>query len=299
VPRPLLLDVDTGVDDAMALALAARLDDHRLVAVTTVAGNVPVDVATINTQRVLSWLSVDVPIHRGMSAPLARPLHTAREHHGHDGLGGWAIPAEPAKLASASAPEAIIQLASRHRGEITFAFVGPLTNLAVALMLEPRVVDWVPRLVIMGGAFFVPGNTTADAEFNIFADPEAAARVSRSGMRATWVPLDVTHQTGLTRDAWERLAEAIDPGVVLVREVTRRTLTELKRPRSYLHDPLAVAVVEQPDVVGTATGTVVVDTGETMRGRTRLAAAVGSEIAVQVATDVDQSAFSRLFGTLA
>jgi inosine-uridine nucleoside N-ribohydrolase len=299
LPRPMLIDVDTGIDDAIALALASRLDDHRLVAVTTVAGNVPVEVATANTQRVLSWMGVDVPIHRGMSEPLIRPLYTAREHHGRDGLGGWAIPAEPAQLSATSAPEAIVELAGRHRGELTFVFVGPLTNLAVALMLEPRITDWVHRLVIMGGAFFTPGNTTELAEFNIFADPEAASRIARSWANAIWVPLDATRQAGFTLAAWERLASAADPGAVLVREVTRRTLTELKRPQSHLHDPLAVAVAEQPGVVETRTGTVVVELGEAMRGRTRLAGAERSDSVAHVAVGVDQEGFSQLFSRLA
>src|SRR5262245_54589979 len=119
--RPLLMDVDTGIDDAMAIALATHLETHELIAVTTVAGNVPVEVGTLNSLRVLEWLGADVPVYRGMDAPLARPLWSAQEFHGEDGLGGWAEPFARRTVEDVSAPEAIIQLARRHRGDITFA----------------------------------------------------------------------------------------------------------------------------------------------------------------------------------
>jgi inosine-uridine nucleoside N-ribohydrolase len=295
----MLLDVDTGVDDAVAIALASRLESHELVALTTVAGNVPVEIATANTLAVAAWMGIDVPIYRGMSEPLARPLHTAREHHGFDGLGGWKPPVAPAKLETETAPEAIVRLAREHRGEITFVFVGPLTNLAVALSLEPRITEWVDRLVIMGGAFAVPGNTTAVAEFNIYADPEAAAKVARSAMRAEWVGLDATHETGVTRAHWERLEDSDDPGHVLVREVTRRTLTELNRPRFYLHDPLAVAVAESQGAVEMWVGQVVVDVGEFERGKTRLTEAVADEVASIGARHVNHGVFNAILGRLA
>lgn len=295
--RPLLLDVDTGVDDAMAIALASRLENHDLVALTTVAGNVPIDIATRNTLRIAGWLGLDIPVHQGMSAPLVRRLHTAREHHGNDGLGGWDAPESQSTARDARAPEVIIRLAREHQGDITFVFVGPLTNLAVALTLEPRVAEWVDRLVIMGGAFFNPGNVTAHAEFNIYVDPEAAAQVARV-MPATWVGLDATHQAGFTRSMWDGLRDANDTGAVLAREVTRRTLVEQERPRSYLHDPLAVAVAEDTEVVSTRKGRIVVDTGEARRGETRVAVPAEGDVVSRVAQVVDQERFMALFGNV-
>jgi inosine-uridine nucleoside N-ribohydrolase len=292
--RPLLLDVDTGVDDAVAIALATTLQAHELVAVTTVAGNVPIEYATDNTLRVLGWLRKEIPVYRGASQPLVRPLHTAREHHGYDGLGGWEIPVDAGTTADATAAEAIIRLARENRGEITFVFVGPLTNLAIALNLEPRVADWVHRLVIMGGAFFTGGNVTTHAEFNIYVDPEAAAAVAHSGINATWVGLDVTHQTNITPEQWQSLGDAVEPGAVLVREVTRRTLVELGRPTFHLHDPLAVAIAELPGIAAYEHGGVTIDTTEHYRGTTRLSAAVGTDIASQVARSVDQQAFDSV-----
>lgn len=292
--RPLLLDVDTGVDDAIAITLASRLQNHNLVALTTVAGNVEIEVATRNTLRVMDWLGLDIPVYRGMSAPLVRPLRDAREHHGDDGLGGWDAPDARSSIEDQVAPEAIVRLAREHRGEITFVFVGPLTNLAVALNLEPRLVDWVHKLVIMGGAFFRAGNVTPNAEFNIFVDPEAAAMVART-IPATWVGLDATHQAKLTRAAWDRLQDASDPGAVLAREVTRRTLIERKGQQAHLHDPLAVAVAEDSDVVSSVKGRIVVDITEERRGETRVASAAQGDVVSGVAQDVDQERFVSLF----
>lgn len=297
--RPMLLDVDTGVDDAVAIALASRLESHELVALTTVAGNVPVEYSTANTQTVAGWMRIDVPIYRGMSEPLARPLFDAREHHGLDGLGGWKPEVSLPEIQSETAPEAIVRLARRHQGEITFVFVGPLTNLAVALSLEPRIVDWVDRLVIMGGAFFARGNTTQAAEFNVYADPEAAANVARSGMNGIWVPLDATHQTGVTRAQWERLEGSDDRGHVLVREVMRRSLTELNRPKFHLHDPLAVAVAEIDGLVGVRRGRILVDTGPFERGRTLLVQPAAGEAVGVAAVQVDGAAFGAVMERLA
>lgn len=295
MPRPLLLDVDTGVDDAIALALATSFIELELLAVCTVAGNVSVEHATHNTLAVLDWMGVDRPVYRGMSAPLVRPLHTAREHHGPTGLGNWDIPASGRREEDVSAPEAMIRLAREHAGEIVFVCTGPLTNLAVALTLEPRLVDWVERLVVMGGSFFNRGNVTPQAEFNVFADPEAAALVARSGMRATWVGLDVTRQTLFRRADWDRLGDdANSRGARLMRAVLRRSFEELGLPGFPMHDPLTVAVAEQPDVVGVERGEVLVDVGPHRRGETRVSAAIVGEAACDVSTTVDTAGFERL-----
>lgn len=290
----MLLDVDTGVDDAVAIALASRLDAHELVALTTVAGNVPVDYATANTLTVAAWLGLDVPVYRGMSEPLARPLFDAREHHGYDGLGGWKPDVSRPSIQDVSAPEAMIRLARERAGDITFVCVGPFTNLAVALSLEPRLAEWVDRVVLMGGAFLLRGNTTPAAEFNVYADPEAAALVARSGLNVTWVPLDATYQTRITPEQWQGLASTTVASEVLVREVTRRSLMELERPHFYLHDPLAVAVAESAEIVGTRSGRVVVDVGAFERGRTLLVDSIADEPVAQVALDVNQDPFAAL-----
>jgi inosine-uridine nucleoside N-ribohydrolase len=203
---------------------------------------------------------------------------------------------EPAELSDTRAPQAIVELAERHRGEIAFVFVGPLTNLAVALKLEPRIAQWVERLVIMGGAFFNPGNVTEHAEFNIFVDPEAAACVAAAGFNATWVGLDATHNANLTRADWDKLTDD-SVAVTLVREVTRRSLVELGRPTFHLHDPLAVAVASEPESIYVVNGEVLIDTGEFRRGMTRCAETAPDRIAI-VARDVRHEAFDPVFNRL-
>lgn len=290
--RPLIMDVDTGVDDAMALALAVALPEHELVAVTTVAGNVPIERATDNTLRVLSWIGCDAPVYRGMSQPLARAFHTATDVHGIDGLGGWLEPVAARGIESVSAPEAIIQFARQHQGEIDGVFVGPLTNLAVALALEPQIAGWFRRITIMGGAFFGSGNVTPAAEFNIFVDPEAAAAVARSGLPATWIGLDVTHQVSVSEKIWRGLENATGPGAMLAREVCRQTFETRGLKKVHLHDPLAVAVAAYPDVVTARDGQVRIDVGNVARGETRLVEGDGGK---KVAASVDSGRFVDIF----
>lgn len=296
VRKPLLLDVDTGVDDAVAIALATRLDGHELIAVSTVAGNVPLEFTTTNTLRVLEWLGEEVPVYRGMSGPLSRPLVSAGHVHGDDGIGGWELPVPARSVEEMTAPEAIIRAARLHAGNIDFAFVGPLTNLAVALLLEPELPQLVSRLVIMGGAFFNPGNVTADAEFNIYVDPEAAALIAASGFNATWVGLDVTHQSVLERSRWEALEAAETREAELIREVYRQSFVSRGIERASLHDPLTVAVVERPDLVETVRGEISVDTGPFSRGRTRVSESFDGS--GQAAKTVDVEAFHAIFSRL-
>jgi purine nucleosidase len=146
----------------------------------------------------------------------------------------------------------------------------------------------------MGGAYYRPGNTTTHAEFNIYADPEAAARVATSGLPATWVGLDVTHQTLLTRAMWDELRDATAPAPVLAREVLRRTFEELGRPAFPMHDPLAVAVAETPALVGTEHGAVRIDVGELRRGETRIGPAYAADATGAVANHVNVAAFEAL-----
>jgi inosine-uridine nucleoside N-ribohydrolase len=292
------MDVDTGVDDAIAIALATRLTEHELLGVCTVAGNVPVADATRNTLAVLAWLNVDVPVYRGNALPLCRPLHDAREHHGAKGLGSWDIPLSPRHEDDVTAPEALVRLARERASELTLVCTGPLTNLATALSLEPRIAEWIPRLVIMGGAFYEHGNVTAHAEFNIYADPEAAARVAQSGMHATWIGLDVTRRTLLRRPDWDALAGASAPAAVLVREVLRRSFEELGRDAFPMHDPLALSVAERPELVDVEIGAVRVDVGEPLRGQTRVGAPYGADVASQVAKTVDADGFQAMLARL-
>lgn len=293
---PLLLDVDTGVDDALALALAVRAPNVELLGVTTVAGNVTLDHTTENTLRVLDALGAgDVPVHRGFSRPLARPLLEARNVHGEEGLGGYALPPASRGPERPSAPDFLIERILAMPGEVTLVCTGPLTNLAAAIALEPALPDALRRLVIMGGALG-RGNVTPYAEFNIYVDPEAAAQVF-AACRLTMVGLDVTQRTSLTRAAWERLDSGGDVVERLARGVTAQTFLERGRDEFYLHDPLAVGVALDPTLCAVKTGVIEVETATAWRaGKTSLIEQVDGPHAACV--DVDAPRFLRLFGEL-
>jgi inosine-uridine nucleoside N-ribohydrolase len=258
-PRRIILDVDTGTDDAIALGLAARSPGVELVAVTTVAGNVILPYTTDNTLRVLHHLgATDTAIHAGFSRPLARPLHDASEVHGNSGLGSLVLPESPAEARYPSAPQLIVDRLTAEPGAITLVFVGPLTNLAAAIALEPSLPELMAGLVVMGGALG-PGNVTHYAEFNIYCDPEAAAQVF-AACPLTMVGLDVSHQTILGRAAWERLAAIDTPEATLVRGAAADHFERRGKEGMYLHDPLALMVAIDPTLCEMKRGRVKVET---------------------------------------
>ena len=286
-PRPMVIDVDTGVDDAVALALAVGLDIP-LVAVTTVAGNVPIDAATRNTIDVLSYLdAVGVPVHRGASHPLVASYQAAMDVHGANGLGGVQLPRGLGGESSLAGPAAIIRAAEEHAGTLTVVTLGPLTNLAIALNVRPEIVRQIANVVVMGGSFFNPGNVTPHAEFNVYVDPDAASQVINAGFaNLTLVGLDVTHQTALTRDVWERIQEDATGSASLVRRILARTFTERAMDGFFLHDPLALAVAMFPDLVAGAPHQVAVTLNGDERGRTiARPASSGPRVATSVDTE--------------
>ncbi len=257
----LILDVDTGTDDAMALAFAVRSPAAELVAATTVAGNVPLPLTFENTRRVLHHLGAgDVPVHRGFGRPLVRPPLDARHVHGESGLGELVLPPAARGADRPSAPDLLVERITAAPGEITLVCVGPLTNLAAAIALEPALPEAIGRLVVMGGALG-RGNVTPHAEFNIHVDPEAAAQVF-AACRLTLVGLDVTERAALTRAGWERLAGLDTPEGRLVYGVNAGRFREPDRNESYLHDPLAVGVALDPSLCERRRGVLTVDTGD-------------------------------------
>ncbi len=179
--RTLLIDTDTASDDAVALIMALRSPEVRVAAITVVAGNVPVTQATSNALFAVEMCGADVPVYSGAEAPLFRKLETADWFHGADGLGDHGY--KPAKLRAVQshAVDALIQAVRDHPG-IEIVTLGPLTNLAMAVLREPKLAASVERCVVMGGAPCCVGNVTPAAEFNIWVDPEAARIVFQSGL---------------------------------------------------------------------------------------------------------------------
>jgi purine nucleosidase len=181
VPRPFLIDTDTASDDAVALIMALRAPDVEVVAITTVAGNVPVEQSTRNALYVAEICGSDVPVYAGADKPLLRPYQNATWFHGADGLGEHGYPPPKRSMERWHAADAIIAETEEHTG-LTIVTLAPLTNLALALARKPSIAGKIGRCVIMGGAPCCEGNVTPAAEYNIWVDPEAARLVVRSGI---------------------------------------------------------------------------------------------------------------------
>ncbi len=205
---PLILDVDTGIDDSLALLLACATPEVELVAVTCVAGNVPLEAVAANTRAVLELGGAGrVPVALGRDRPLARPLRTAEDTHGPRGLGHAKLPTATHPPVDAAAADLIVDAARSRPGEITLVTLGPLTNLALALEREPDLPRLLRGWTLMGGAYRVPGNTTPTAEWNVFVDPEAARACLTAWASAT-APDEATADAAPETTAPEQLAPA-------------------------------------------------------------------------------------------
>ena len=275
--RKVLLDVDTGVDDALALVFALRSPELDVRAITTVAGNTTVDKTLRNTLLLLDVLQAPaIPVARGAAGPLRRPLVTAEDVHGADGLGNATTVYPPPRRAplDRDATELILSTIAAERDQLTLVATGPLTNLARALEADPATFRLLGKLVVMGGAFRTWGNTGPVAEFNFFCDPEAARAVLEAGLDVTLVPLDVTERAVLPRAAVRALSQQRDSSLFqFVREFTvlwfdyHREVAGLDG--GHLHDPLAVAAVACPHLFRTVHTRVTVETaGELTAGMT-------------------------------
>lgn len=249
-----ILDTDPGVDDALAILLALASPELRVEALTTVAGNCSVEQGTSNALRVLELAGRgDIPVAQGMGVPLVRPVRTAPEAHGESGLGAAQLPPPTGQPVAQHGVELLIERVIGAPGEITLVAVGPLTNLAMALRLEPNLASAVREVIVMGGAIRAAGNITPLAEFNIHCDPHAAHIVFHSGMPITLVPLDVTDRVLLTAADIEQLAAIPSPISAFVRDTMEPYLVYLERIRGLqgcaLHDPLALALAFAPQLV--------------------------------------------------
>lgn len=261
----LLIDCDPGVDDAIAILLAAGHPDAEIVAITTVAGNQVIEKVTVNARRIASVAGLkDVPIAAGCAAPLIRDQVLAGEIHGESGLGGgeYVDPAVP--VTDRHAVDLIIETVLADPGAVTLVPIGPLTNIAVALRREPRIVEAVAGVVLMGGSY-TRGNTTPAAEFNIYADPEAAAAVFAAGWPVTMVGLDLTHQARATPELVSRIEQLDSPVGEFVLRLLRNfdeRMAELgwKTGPLAIHDACAVAYAIDPTLMPGAPARVEVET---------------------------------------
>jgi purine nucleosidase len=272
MPRKIILDCDPGHDDAMAILLAHGNPEIELLAITTVAGNQTLDKTSLNARRVCTVAGIHVPVAAGCDRPLTRELKTAAYIHGESGLDGPAFGEPTVPLDPRHAVDVIIELLMSSSGDITLVPTGPLTNIAMAVRKEPRIVPKVQEVILMGGAY-TRGNTTPAAEFNIYVDPEAAAIVFTASWPLTMVGLDLTHQALATPAVLQRLGALGTPvaniAVQLMeffRETYRRNAGFDSPP---VHDPCAVARVIDAHVMQCVDAYVAIETrGEFTSGMT-------------------------------
>lgn len=221
-PKRILFDTDPGIDDSLAILLALASPEVTVEGVSVVHGNCSVEQALANALGVLELArATNIPVARGFALPLVQPSLLAPETHGAVGVGYAKLPASSVKPVSEHSVDFLIEKISSAPGEITLACIGPLSNVAVAIRKEPRIVQAVKEAIITGGAIRHQGNTTPLAEFNVYVDPHAAHMVYHSGMPITLVPLDVTYQCVLTHADVARLQQIDSPLTRFIAESTR------------------------------------------------------------------------------
>jgi inosine-uridine nucleoside N-ribohydrolase len=260
MPTKVILDVDTGTDDAVALMTAALSPDLELVGATTVNGNTTIDYVTENTLRVFDWIGMPgIPVVRGLDRPMARPqISRGMAERIHGDLLDLPPASHGATLHPGNAVDWLIETYLASDGDIVLCPVGPLTNIAMAIVKEPRILERIPEIVMMGGAHH-EGNQTASAEFNFWLDPEAARVVVDCGRPIRMVPLDATHRARVSPEAAQRLHDLATPaGEAAARFVRQRIdgyeATQPVEDRAGgvpVHDALAVCAIIDPTILST------------------------------------------------
>ncbi len=251
--RKFWIDTDTASDDAVAILMALRWPDVDVVGISTVSGNVPVEMCAVNARYTVELCGKDTPVYLGAAKPLLREASYAYFFHGPDGMGGMNYPAPRRPLAEEHAVQALIDAVRAHPGEITLVTLGPLTNVALALALAPDLAQKIPVCYVMGGAAATLGNVTPAAEFNIWVDPEAAKMVFHSGLRLVMVGWELCRGEANLSEA--DMAEVRSFGTVLAdfsldcnRQAIETNRTWLKDPALPLPDPVTMAVALDPSV---------------------------------------------------
>jgi inosine-uridine nucleoside N-ribohydrolase len=270
MPTPIVLDCDPGHDDAIALLLALASPEVDVLGVTTTYGNQTLEKTTANALRVLELVGrTEVPVVRGAAAPLARPLAVAAHVHGDSGLDGPVLPPPSAEPAADGAVEWLASAVAAADAPITVVPTGPLTN--VARYLEEHGTTGIGRIVLMGGAI-AEGNMTPAAEFNVWADPEAAQIVFDAGVDVTMIGLDVTHRAVTSREIERRLRDSGTVGTFVAELVDFFNVFHRETygwEGSPIHDAVAVAHVVRPGLVETKLRNVEIErVSELCRGRT-------------------------------
>jgi len=293
-------DMDPGIDDALALILALKSPEVRVLGLTTVAGNAPVEMTSTNARCILEFLNAgSIPVAMGAAHPLNHSLEDALSYHGPDGLGGCGLPSPLTPLYPAKAWDFIARLVMDAPGDITLIATGPLTNVACAFDLYPELPELLAKLVLMGGAYnltpFGKGNCTPFAEFNIWQDPEAAHIVFNSGANIFAIGLDVTMDTAacLNSPHLEQIKTGRTPAAHLAARLVEYEVKYHACCR--MHDPLALALLLDASLLDFTSARVEVVRGNDWdRGITRILSSGSSQL-IHVASGVEGSRFLKLF----
>lgn len=295
---PVWIDCDPGVDDAAALLLAGRMPELELVGLSAVAGNVCLAQACSNLLKLREQMGAKAPVYAGAPGPLHRPAIDAVAFHGRDGLGGVALPEAKGRAEETPAWDGLYQAARRRPGGLTLIALGPLTNVAVAFRRYPDLPRLLRRLLLMGGAIR-GGNRTPFAEFNILADPEAAALVFAAELPVVMFGLDVTLQAYMTPDQWRELAKGSET-VRLLAAMQQAAMTRVMAqgaPGIAMHDPCPVLYAADPSLFEGASASIQVATDGPQLGRTLARWSESGNCRVML--QVDRSAFlDRVFQIL-
>jgi len=269
--RKIIIDTDPGQDDAVAILLAlASPEELDVVAITTVAGNVPLPLTTRNALMMCELAGrTDVPVYAGSDGPMVRDLITAEYVHGATGIDGAGLPEPTMEVRQRHAVDAIVDIVmAAEPGEISLCPLGPLTNVGQALVKEPRIADRLGEIILMGGGFFEGGNTTPAAEFNIYVDPQAADIVFQSGVPITMMPLDVTHKALTSPERLARFAAISSPAGKAVHGMLdffeRFDIEKYGSEGGPLHDPCVIAYLLDPGLFGGKNVSVRIETSSEM-----------------------------------
>ena len=254
-PRKIIIDTDPGQDDAAAIFLAlGSPEEIDVLGITTVAGNVPLELTSKNARIVCEWAGrPDVKVFAGCDQPMTRPLVTAEHVHGKTGLDGPALHEPQMELQTQHAVDFIVETLRNAPAEsVTLCTLGPLTNIGQAFKKAPDVIERVQEIVLMGGAYFEVGNITPAAEFNIYVDPEAAEIVFKSGRPITVMPLDVTHKALTTAPRIQALRDLNTTAGTAMAEMVdffeRFDVEKYGSAGAPLHDPCVIAYLLKPEL---------------------------------------------------
>lgn len=299
--RNVILDCDPGHDDAISIIIAAsEVSDLNILGITTVAGNVEVEKNTINTLKICELLGLDVPVVQGARRPLVKASEIAPEIHGETGMDGPVLADPKIQVTEGHAVDFIIDQVMSSTESVTLVPTGPLTNIAMALIKEPRIIENIDEIVLMGGGTF--GNWTPAAEFNIFVDAEAAKVVYDSSVPVTMFGLDVTHQVIATKDIIERVGKIDNEIAVFVKELLIFFGEAYKDHFGFnggpIHDACTTMYLLKPELFQTEYLNVTVETkGEYSYGMTVVdtLSVTGREPNTNVALGVDTNGFWTLF----